>query len=90
MWYASANRDETVFENPNIFQADRYENSTTLRHLGFGAGQHVCLGQRFAELQIRVAYEELLQRVPSLRPVGAGERVLSNFINGCKSQPARI
>lgn len=90
MWYASANRDEAVFADPFVFRPDRYEDPAAPRHLGFGAGQHVCLGQRLAELQIRVAWEELLRRVPSLRPVGRGTRVLSNFINGWKSLPARI
>ena len=90
MWYASANRDETVFSDPNIFRPDRYEDPHAARHLGFGAGQHVCLGQRLAELQIRVAWEELVVRVPTLRATGRGERVLSNFINGWKTLPARI
>jgi linalool 8-monooxygenase len=90
MWYASANRDEEVFVEPDIFRSDRFASPDTPRHLGYGAGQHVCLGQRLADLQIRVAWEELLARVPSIRPVGRGERVLSNFINGWKSLPAQI
>jgi linalool 8-monooxygenase len=90
MWYASANRDESVFPNPNKFMPDRFEDPGAARHLGFGTGQHVCLGQRLAELQIRVAWEELIGRVPSLRATGQGQRVLSNFINGWKSLPAQI
>lgn len=90
MWYASANRDEDVFPDPFIFRPDRYEDPHTARHLGFGAGQHVCVGQRLAELQIRVAWEELLARVPSIAPIGKGTRVLSNFINGWKTLTARV
>jgi linalool 8-monooxygenase len=90
MWYASANRDEAVFTQADTFVPDRYEDPNAPRHLGFGAGQHVCLGQRLAELQIRVAWEELLDRVPNMRPIGKGERVLSNFINGWKSLPVQI
>jgi linalool 8-monooxygenase len=90
MWYASANRDESKFTDPFIFCPDRYEDPTAARQLGFGAGQHVCLGQRLAELQIRVAWEELLARVPNLRPLGKGTRVLSNFINGWKTLPAQL
>jgi linalool 8-monooxygenase len=90
MWYASANRDEAVFTQADTFVPDRYEDPSAPRHLGFGAGQHVCLGQRLAELQIRVAWEELLDRVPNMRPIGKGERVLSNFINGWKSLPVQI
>jgi linalool 8-monooxygenase len=90
MWYASANRDEAVFSDPHVFRPDRYEDPQTARQLGFGAGQHVCLGQRLAELQIRIAWEELSARVPTLRALGKGERVLSNFINGWKTLPARI
>jgi linalool 8-monooxygenase len=89
-WYASANRDEAVFTQADSFMPDRFEDPNAPRHLGFGAGQHVCLGQRLAELQIRVAWEELLERVPNIRPIGKGERVLSNFINGWKSLSVRI
>ena len=90
LWYASGNRDETVFADPFRFRADRYLDPAAPRHLGFGTGQHVCLGQRLAELQIRVAWEELFARVPDIRATGPGARVLSNFINGWKTAPALI
>jgi linalool 8-monooxygenase len=90
LWYASGNRDAAAFPDPFHFKADRYLDPATPKHVGFGTGQHVCLGQRLAELQIRVAWEELFARVPSIRADGAGSRVLSNFINGWKTAPARI
>jgi linalool 8-monooxygenase len=55
------------------------------KHLGFGFGQHVCLGQRLAELQLKVAFETLFERLPNLRPVSAPRRLRSNFINGIKT-----
>jgi linalool 8-monooxygenase len=84
VWYASANRDEAVFPDPFRFRIDRYEDPAAVKHLGFGTGQHVCLGQRLAELQIRVAFEELFTRLPRLRPTREASRVRSNFINGWK------
>jgi linalool 8-monooxygenase len=84
LWYASGNRDESVYADPFAFRIDRFEDAGVPKHLGFGTGQHVCLGQRLAELQIRVAFEELFARLPGLRPVGEGRRVRSNFINGWK------
>ena len=90
LWYASGNRDESVYGDPFVFRIDRFEDPKVAKHLGFGTGQHVCLGQRLAELQIRIAYEELFTRLPNLRPVGAGRRVLSNFINGWKDLPVDL
>lgn len=84
MWYASGNRDESVFANPDRFDPARYNNPATPKHVGFGTGQHVCLGQRLAELQIKVAYEELFARLPRLAPTGSTRRVRSNFINSWK------
>lgn len=87
VWYASGNRDESVYAEPFRFHIDRFEDPSVAKHLGFGTGQHVCLGQRLAELQIRIAFEELFARLPGLKPVGAGRRVRSNFINGWKDLP---
>ena len=53
--------------------------------MGFGFGQHVCLGQRLAELQLKVAFETLFERLPNLKPVSGPHRLRSNFINGIKS-----
>jgi linalool 8-monooxygenase len=87
MWYPSANRDETVFDNPDQFDVSRTAKKVGLsgKHLGFGFGQHVCLGQRLAELQLKVAFETLFERLPNLRPVSAPRRLRSNFINGIKT-----
>lgn len=90
LWYASGNRDEAVYRDPFTFRPDRFTDPAVPKHVGFGTGQHVCLGQRLAELQIAVAWEELLHRVGSLTPVGRGTRVLSNFINGWKHLPVRL
>jgi linalool 8-monooxygenase len=91
MWYGSGNRDEAVFDAPNQFDIRRTvpkdsAPSAPGRHLGFGFGQHVCLGQRLAELQLKVAFETLFERLPNLKPVGAPKRLRSNFINGIKCQ----
>jgi linalool 8-monooxygenase len=90
LWYASGNRDERAYRAPFHFIIDRFEDAAVPKHLGFGTGQHVCLGQRLAELQIRVAFEELFARLPGLKPVGPGRRVRSNFINGWKDLPVDL
>lgn len=90
LWYASGNRDESVYADPFVFRIDRFEDPAVPKHLGFGTGQHVCLGQRLAELQIRIAFEELFARLPNLKPVGEGRRVRSNFINGWKDLPVDL
>ncbi len=87
MWYLSGNRDEAVFENPFAFDIARTTRHGAPRHVGFGTGEHVCLGQRLAELQLRVAFEELLTRLPNLRPAGRPRKLRSNFINGVKELP---
>ncbi len=87
MWYLSANRDESVFENADEWIVDR-ENAR--RQLAFGYGIHRCVGARLAELQLQVLFEELIER--RLRPVTTGEveRVNSNFVHGYKRMPARL
>jgi linalool 8-monooxygenase len=87
MWYPSGNRDEAVFEDPYRFDIGRTARAGGGKHLGFGYGEHVCLGQRLAELQLRVAYEELFSRLADLKPAGKPRRLRSNFINGIKSLP---
>lgn len=90
LWYASGNRDESVYTDPFVFRIDRFEDPSVPKHLGFGTGQHVCLGQRLAELQIRIAFEELFRRLPGLRVAGTGRRVRSNFVNGWKDLPVDL
>lgn len=84
MWYCSANRDEDVFDAPFRFDLSRADAK---RQIGFGTGQHTCLGNRLAELQIRVMYEELFTRLPDIRLAGPTRRLRSNFISGIKEMP---
>jgi hypothetical protein len=81
--YASGNRDEEVFANPDAFDIDRTPN----RQLAFGMGAHVCLGQHLARLEMRVLYEELLPRLKRVRLDGEPRYVESWFVNGLKTLP---
>jgi cytochrome P450 len=84
--YASANRDEAVFQDPDTFRIDRSPN----RHLAFGYGAHLCLGQYLAKLEMRILFEELLQRISSVELDGAGATTVSWFVNGPKRLPIRF
>jgi cytochrome P450 len=86
MWYPSANHDEDVFDHPFRFDIRRQPND----HLTFGTGRHVCLGASLARLEVRVVFEELMQRVTSMVLTGAPDRLRSNFINGVKHLPVRV
>jgi cholest-4-en-3-one 26-monooxygenase len=86
MYYASANRDEAVFPNPDTFDVGRTPND----HLSFGVGEHFCLGSSLARLELRVFFEELLKRYPSVEQTGPVRRLRSNFINGYKEIPVRL
>ncbi len=80
MWYPSANRDESVFEDPNRFDIRREPN----QHLSFGYGEHFCLGASLARLELRVMWEELLARTAEIVPLAPARRLRSNLINGIK------
>jgi cytochrome P450 len=85
LWYASANRDDAVFDEPFTFDLGRTPND----HLGFGGpGPHFCLGAHLARREITVMFKELLTRMPDLRSVGEPDRLQSNFINGIKHLPS--
>ena len=86
LWYASANRDEEVFERPFRFDVRRRPN----RHLAFGIGEHFCLGSHLARMETRVLFEELLRRLPDLELGGPVQRLASNFVNGIVSMPVRF
>jgi len=86
LWYPSANRDEDVFEDPDRFEISRYPNE----HLAFGHGQHFCLGAHLARMEIRVMFEELLQRLPDIERCGDVRMLRSHFIDGIKSIPVRF
>ena len=79
MWYLSANRDETIFDQPDKLIVTR---DNARRHLSFGHGIHRCVGARLAELQLRVLLEELQARRLRVHVTGAVERVRANFVHG--------
>jgi linalool 8-monooxygenase len=81
LWYIAANRDEAVFPDPHRFDILR----GNIQHLAFGSGQHVCVGSRLAEMQLRVAFGILAERVASFRIMTQPRRFRSNFINGLKN-----
>lgn len=83
MCYQSANRDEAVFDNPFEYRIQRSPN----RHLAFGYGPHLCLGQHLGRMEMRILWEELLPRLESVRIDGEPARFKSNFVCGPKSVP---
>ncbi len=85
LWYCSANRDETAWPDADAFDVGR----TGAEHVGFGTGQHLCLGARLAELQLTLAFEELLARLPGLEVSGPFRKLRSNFLNGPKAMTVR-
>ncbi|HEY5072344.1 MAG TPA: cytochrome P450 [Caulobacteraceae bacterium] len=87
MWYVSGNRDEEAIENPNAFIIDR---PRPRQHLSFGFGIHRCVGNRLAEMQLRIVWEEILKRWHTIEVIGEPERVLSSFIKGYAHMPVRI
>ena len=87
LWYISANRDESVFDEPFRFDITRDPNP----HIAFGGGgPHFCLGAHLARLEIRLLFEELARRVPQLESRGTPDRLRSNFVAGIKHLPVRL
>jgi len=86
LWYPSANRDDDVFPDPDVFDVARTPND----HLAFGVGEHFCLGSHLARLEIRVMFEHLLRRLPDLELAGPVRCLHSHFIDGVKSMPVRF
>jgi len=87
MWYVSGNRDDEVIENPNEFIIDR---PNVRRHLSFGFGIHRCVGNRLAEMQLRIVWEEILKRFPKIEVVEEPRRVMSSFVKGYEYMPVYI
>ncbi len=83
--YPSGNRDETVFDEPFKFRVDRSPN----RHLAFGYGAHLCLGQHLAKMEMRILWEELLPRLKSVELAGEARLSQASFVNGPKKLPIR-
>jgi cytochrome P450 len=84
--YPSGNRDEEVFQDPDRFRVDR----DATRHVAFGYGGHVCLGQHLARLEMRIFFEELLERLESIELAGVPRRSASTFVGGPKTVPIRF
>jgi cytochrome P450 len=87
MWYLSGNRDESVFEDAEKLIIDR---PNARAHVSFGFGVHRCMGNRLAELQLRILWEEIMQRFHMVEVVGDVERLPNNFIRGIKNVPVRL
>jgi cytochrome P450 len=87
LWYVSGNRDETAIPEADQFIIDR---TRPRAHAAFGFGIHRCLGQRLAEMQLRVVWEEMLARFPVIEVTGEPTRLNSNFVKGYSRLPVRI
>jgi cytochrome P450 len=87
MWYASGNRDEEAIDRANEFLIDREK---ARQHLSFGFGLHRCMGNRLAEMQLRILWEEIMQRFHKVEVVGAPQRVYSSFVKGYTHLPVRL
>jgi cytochrome P450 len=87
MWYLSGNRDDEAIDNPQDFIIDR---ARPRQHLSFGFGIHRCVGNRLAELQLKVLWEEVLKRFPTIEVLDEPKRVLSNFVRGYTELRVRI
>ncbi len=84
LWYPSANRDEEIFDAPFEFRVDRQE-----KHLAFGFGGHVCLGQHLARMEMAALFRELLRRVEHFELAGEPQYTQATFVGGLKSLPIR-
>jgi len=86
IYYGSANRDERVFDRADEFDVGRSPNP----HLGYGIGNHFCLGANLARAEMRIMLEEILRRIPDFELAGPVEHLRSNFIHGIKRMPIRF
>jgi cytochrome P450 len=84
--YQSANRDTDVFDAPDEFRLDRKPN----RHIAFGYGPHMCIGQHLAKLELRIMFEELLPLIKSVEVAGERKAVMTNFVGGLRKLPVRL
>ncbi len=87
MWYVSGNRDEEAIDRANEFIIDR---PRARQHLSFGFGIHRCVGNRLAEMQLRIVWEEVLKRFPKIEVLEEPERVLSSFVKGYSRMMVKI
>jgi cytochrome P450 len=86
LWYPAVNRDEAVFDEPDVFDIARNPND----HLSFGVGEHFCLGSNLARMELRKIFEGLLRRLPDMELAAEPRRLRSNFINGMKEMRVRF
>ena len=87
MWYISGNRDQTVIDNPNAYMIGR---ARPRHHMSFGFGVHRCVGNRVAEMQLTIIWEEILKRFPRIEVVGEPVRTYSSFVHGFESMQVVI
>ena len=87
LWYISANRDERVIERPDEFIIDR---ANPRNHLSFGCGIHRCMGNRLAEMQLRIMWEEALKRFSHIEVMGEPKRTCNSFVRGYLDLPVRV
>ncbi len=87
MWYASGNRDEEAIQNANAFLIDR---PNARKHLSFGFGIHRCMGNRLAEMQLRILWEEIMKRFEFIEVVGEPTRIYSSFVKGYSKLPVVV
>jgi len=85
LFYASANRDEEVYDDPYVFRIDRDPNP----HLGFGVGEHFCLGAHLARLDLKVFWRQFVERFQSIEIVGPVDLLHASFVGGPKRIPVR-
>ena len=86
LWYSSANRDEEVYEDGQVFDIRRAPNE----HLSFGVGEHFCLGASLARQQLNAIFCEIVSRLPDMEFAGPVKRLRSNFVDGIKGMPVRF
>jgi cytochrome P450 len=87
MWYISGNRDDSVIDRPDELIIER---PNVRHHVSFGFGVHRCMGNRLAEMQLRIVWEEIMQRFHTVEVVGEPTRLQSNFIRGIRGLPVRV
>ena len=87
MWYVSGNRDESVIADPNVYDIER---ERPRHHMSFGFGVHRCVGNRVAEMQLTIIWEEILKRFPVIQVVGEPVRTYSSFVHGYESMQVVI
>jgi cytochrome P450 len=87
MWYVSGNRDDEVIENPDAYLIDR---PRARQHLSFGFGIHRCVGNRLAELQLKIVWEEIMKRFSNIELTGEPSRIASSFVKGYDRLPVRL